>query len=618
MGLRATWSVDTLRVFGGTSFVGLTFLLADLATLARSPSIAEVLGTAALQLGGGTALGATSALLVVPVRRRYASPFVLVVALIAFGVALRTALGYPRVSWGFATIAAFGYAALIVWALHPWAARPGGPRSVAPHLMAFGALVAVDRTVFVHQYRDVHLLLEIAASVHGAMAAAVWLARRPLRPISVLLVTSITAYGAIAVGLFFTSDLVLDSIDRSRLEENRRPTFSGRWSRRFRVARQRVFGASIWGAAPGLERLAFEHGLPDRGLDPRWNAPSVTVPGSEPGSPAHVVVFFVDALRADVAYDPRAMPRLAALREGGLTMRRTYAVGSSTVLSLVPTLGCRYDLSATTPPRLLNAARDDGRTSTLIAPRSARAFHGLYYPAFRFDEEIEADSAREGVRSALRRLYDAPEAPSFVWLYDYGVHEWASGQGPLADSSRYLAATRDADTALGELVDGLDALGLRERTLVVVLSDHGEALGERGLTTHATFLWESLLRVPWVMRGPGVPVGEIDTPVSLVDVTPTLSRFVRLKTTDCHGQDVLSSAHRRAHPILFSAVADGRLARVGTLGDPERKLVVDLDEGTAKLLRVDASSLREDDVSGERALLGDYLDQLVHSPLFPR
>jgi arylsulfatase A-like enzyme len=67
----------------------------------------------------------------------------------------------------------------------------------------------------------------------------------------------------------------------------------------------------------------------------------------------------------------------------------------------------------------------------------------------------------------------------------------------------YGQAIRSLDDWLGRLLEDLDRGGLLDETLVIVTSDHGENLGENGLITHALSLDNRLLRVPYVVAGPG-------------------------------------------------------------------------------------------------------------------
>lgn len=76
---------------------------------------------------------------------------------------------------------------------------------------------------------------------------------------------------------------------------------------------------------------------------------------------------------------------------------------------------------------------------------------------------------------------------------------------------------------------------LRERTLVVVLADHGESLGEHGETTHGVFIYEAVLRVPLILAGPAAVVPKpavIDGLVATVDMTPTLLDLLGVAARD--------------------------------------------------------------------------------------
>jgi tetratricopeptide (TPR) repeat protein len=73
------------------------------------------------------------------------------------------------------------------------------------------------------------------------------------------------------------------------------------------------------------------------------------------------------------------------------------------------------------------------------------------------------------------------------------------------------------------VLDALVSLGLRDRTVVVLTADHGEARGEHGERTHSFFVYDSTIRVPLVFWGAGVPSGvRVPALVRLVDVMPTL------------------------------------------------------------------------------------------------
>ncbi|MCH2185610.1 sulfatase-like hydrolase/transferase, partial [Myxococcota bacterium] len=90
-------------------------------------------------------------------------------------------------------------------------------------------------------------------------------------------------------------------------------------------------------------------------------------------------------------------------------------------------------------------------------------------------------------------------------------------------SELYDAGIRQMDTELGRLFAVIEQEGRAESTLIVVTSDHGEEFMEHGRVDHFLTMYEESLRVPLILRGPGIPAGErFDQPVSLIDIAPTL------------------------------------------------------------------------------------------------
>jgi arylsulfatase A-like enzyme len=88
----------------------------------------------------------------------------------------------------------------------------------------------------------------------------------------------------------------------------------------------------------------------------------------------------------------------------------------------------------------------------------------------------------------------------------------------------YQAEVSHADARMGTLVEHLRDSGELDRTLVIAVSDHGENIGEHGLMEHQLCLCETLLRIPLVLRLPGVlPASQQrDAPVQLVDLLPSV------------------------------------------------------------------------------------------------
>ncbi len=105
----------------------------------------------------------------------------------------------------------------------------------------------------------------------------------------------------------------------------------------------------------------------------------------------------------------------------------------------------------------------------------------------------------------------------------------------------YFALMTYIDDKVGELLDTLEETGNAENTIVIFTSDHGDMLGERGMVQKRTFYeWSS--RVPLIVGGG--PVGakgvHTDTPVSLIDVVPTLAEWIGVEVIRPDGHSFLS------------------------------------------------------------------------------
>lgn len=122
----------------------------------------------------------------------------------------------------------------------------------------------------------------------------------------------------------------------------------------------------------------------------------------------------------------------------------------------------------------------------------------------------------------------------------------------------YYASVTFMDTQVGRLLDALEELGLADDTLVVFSSDHGYHLGEHGLWQKLS-LHEESARIPLLMAGPDVPVGERDALVEQIDLFPTLARLAGLEVpAHCQGEDLA--------PVLTDPAASVRGAALCVRG----------------------------------------------------
>lgn len=134
--------------------------------------------------------------------------------------------------------------------------------------------------------------------------------------------------------------------------------------------------------------------------------------------------------------------------------------------------------------------------------------------------------AGEVADAALSWLDEAPRARFFAWVHFYDPHSpyrppepWATryADHPYAGEIAYV------DSQVGRLLDWLDRNDRARNTVVMVMGDHGESLGEHGESGHGFFVYEAATRVPFIVRAPSSVVRghRIDTPVRSIDLMPT-------------------------------------------------------------------------------------------------
>ena len=129
---------------------------------------------------------------------------------------------------------------------------------------------------------------------------------------------------------------------------------------------------------------------------------------------------------------------------------------------------------------------------------------------------------------------DRDDVPDFAWYLHWKLPEprlsWLKKNRQWRPLVRaYLASTSFMDSQVGRVLDALTAAKLEKNTLVVLWSDHGWHLGEKGITGKNS-LWERSTRVPLIFAGPGVTAkARCKRPVELLDLYPTLAELCGVK-----------------------------------------------------------------------------------------
>jgi arylsulfatase A-like enzyme len=281
----------------------------------------------------------------------------------------------------------------------------------------------------------------------------------------------------------------------------------------------------------------------------------------------NVLFVLVDTVRADrlgvAGYErdgKSVTPRIDAFAASAVRFTNVYAQGANTPRSLPSIFASRYPHQVPFARDFHNFAPLKPEANLLFETLSAAGmkttgFSSHFYFAPRrnvtqgfaeYDNEGALDvkgsntdvASPRVVAKAIKRLEtlaaDGTRFAMFVHLFEphstYVEHDEyptkLKGIAGLAEKYDYEIAV--SDRYVGELLDALDRLQLSGRTIVVVMSDHGESFGAHRdvegnkLFFHGQSLYDEVLRVPLLIRAPGTPAAVRDDVTALIDVGPTL------------------------------------------------------------------------------------------------
>jgi tetratricopeptide (TPR) repeat protein len=143
--------------------------------------------------------------------------------------------------------------------------------------------------------------------------------------------------------------------------------------------------------------------------------------------------------------------------------------------------------------------------------------------------------------AALRISGEASEAPLFLWVHYFDPHIPYSPPQPFQSyfaDRPYDGEIAYADSETGRLLTSLSEIRKGRKRIVVVLSDHGEGLGEHGERTHGDYLFDTTLRIPFIINGwEDLPGGYREkTPVREIDIMPTVIEMLGFQVPpSCEG-----------------------------------------------------------------------------------
>jgi arylsulfatase A-like enzyme len=143
----------------------------------------------------------------------------------------------------------------------------------------------------------------------------------------------------------------------------------------------------------------------------------------------------------------------------------------------------------------------------------------------------------------------------------------------------YDAEVRAWDEELAHLLDALASMDLLRSTVVFVTADHCEEFAEHGRLQHGFHLYEELVHVPLVVRGPGIAAGRIETVSAGIDVLPTVAALLDVPVPgDLPGRPLFGPplpADQPAYTMVQNGwLPDGRAASIYGIRTPGAKLLI--------------------------------------------
>ena len=324
-------------------------------------------------------------------------------------------------------------------------------------------------------------------------------------------------------------------------------------------------------------------------------APTPTPPAA--AAARHLVLVTIDTLRADRLgaygssvptpnFDRLAREGVRAL-DASTHVPITRPAHTSLLTGLYPAEhGIRDNISlplATTVPTLAEVLAARGFStaafvSSFVLAKQSGLDRGFQHYDDTFDSAGDGDAAmflntvqRRGDATLAHvegwldaRSPDAKNARLALWVHLYDPHDPYEPPEPYA--SRFADRPYDGEVAwtdelLGRLRAILEARGLWSNAVVVVMADHGEALGEHGETGHGFFAYETTLKIPFVIRAPGLPAGAtVSGIVRTIDVMPTVLDLLGFGTAGNGPPGAPASSTQASGPPASGTPASGAAA----------------------------------------------------------
>jgi arylsulfatase A-like enzyme len=301
--------------------------------------------------------------------------------------------------------------------------------------------------------------------------------------------------------------------------------------------------------------------LTHQGLD-GWNYErAIRHVSPNPGAQRlNVIHVFVDALRADhlglYGYTRNTSPNLDKLAGRASVFVNAFTPAPNTFEALPKfTQSAYWDAHLETWPEILSR----NGYNTMLFPRRINTLL-RHVKGMTVVKEARVATFSESIDKAIEAFSNQPpDRPFAAYLYStdphrpYLVHDAFNFGSSNADL--YDGEVAYTDAQLGKLIDWLDKTGRMDKTMIVIMADHGESLGERSVYKHSTQLYNEQARVPLIVYFPSLQPRRINDYVSTVDLGATILNAVGLEyPAECDGVSLvpLMRGEPFTHPPIYA------------------------------------------------------------------
>ena len=371
---------------------------------------------------------------------------------------------------------------------------------------------------------------------------------------------------------------------------------------------------------------------------------------------ANLIIIVIDAARADhfsgFGYEWETTPRIDALFDESIVFEEAYATAPNTKASTASLFTSQYPdthgavgLVTGLPMECTNLAEAMQSRGYVTAAFSANPFLAECFGYARgFDEffevfrEADLMPNQEGrvpaerlVEAGVPWLREHADEQFFAYFHFLEPHapydppapfRFQFMRSPPWEMGLYDGSLAYVDDQVGELLEDIDHLGLADRSVIVFLSDHGEAFGEHGRFGHSTTVYQEMVHVPLSFRLPrdceASPQRRPEI-ISLADVMPTL--------LDLYGLDLPDTMQGRSRLDLLAGEPEGESSyavsrsrgddETGGVAHPEQvsyalagpryTLILAEEGGRVELYDREVDEGQQEDIAGEN---GDVVDEL--------